>query len=274
MMTAIDLMTKQTQNLSYNTTINDAIAYLKQHKSNFVPVTASSDRWQGILTEAVMVRIFLKYQTNPERDLLIHYREYLEPIQLIHASEPYPEVVKKVMTAVGNRVFVIDDNSHVIGCVTARDILPIFVGAHPARGQVDPGHQVQEQLRSDLYLYESFFSKCPFMMHSVNRYGEIQMANQTLHALLGYEYGELVGKTIFNIYPAANHEKAKEGLKTIFHQGFHEFVRTQMVHKDGSLIEIEMVSRSLEDQNKKTLGTITVSRPLEMNQLLKVLPGV
>ena len=270
---ARNLMTPQKESLSFDTHVLEAISYLKEHRCSFVPVAASSDRWQGILTEGVMVRIFLKFQTNPEKDLLIFYRDFLEPIQLIHETETFPDVIKKVMTSVGNRVFVIDDASHVIGCITARDVLPYFVeGNRAGRQDVDPMMTINDQLRSELYLYESFFSKCPFLMHSVNRNGEIQMANHTLHALLGYEYGELVGKTIFDLYPKENHEKARNGLQAIFSQKAYQFVQTQMLHKDGSLVGVEMVSRPLEDQNKKALGTITVSRPQEMERLLRVLP--
>jgi PAS domain S-box-containing protein len=109
------------------------------------------------------------------------------------------------------------------------------------------------------------------MMHSVNSQGFIQMANEMLHAILGYEYGELIGKTIYDLYPKRNHEKAQEGIKTIMSQGYHSIVKSEMVRKDGSHVSVELASRALEDPWKNPIGTITVSRPLEMKLLLEAL---
>jgi PAS domain S-box-containing protein len=194
-------------------------------------------------------------------------------MQLIQQSEDFPEVMKKLMTAVGHRVFVIDSNSAVIGHITAKDILPFFSSQdspHTPTPNVSLGTSLPliETLKSELYLYESFFEKSPFMMHSVNPQGSIQMANEMLHSILGYEYGELIGKTIFDLYPKENHKKASAGIQTILHQGFHQIIQGQMLTKHGQPIEVELASRALLDQRSQPVGTITVSRPLKMELIL------
>jgi PAS domain S-box-containing protein len=272
MLIAKDLMNPSTPALSFDSTVTEAIEFFETHPHHFATVSATKDRLQGVLTEGNLVRVFLRYQTQTAKDALIFYRDCFEPAQLILQNEPFAEVVKKLMTAVGNRVFVIDTAGNMIGHITAKDILPYLAG-HPTQKPSMPvaPDAGMDELRSQLYLYESFFSKSPLMMHSVNQQGLIHMANEALHAVLGYEYGELIGKTIYDLYPKESHEKAQAGIQTIFTQGYHQVVQSAMVHKNGKLVPVELSSRALEDPRKRAVGTITVSRPLEMKQLLEIL---
>ncbi len=281
MKTARDLMNPVTPSLSFDSTVQDAIQFFEKHPYQFAAVSAARDRLNGVLTEGNLVRIYLRYQTQPTKEALIYYRDCFEPAQLISDSEPFHEVVKKVMTSVGHRVFVIDTQSNVVGHITAKDILPDLAGRTPQAAAASPAAGKSEspaapvgafdELRSQLYLYESFFSKSPFMMHSVNPAGFIQMANESLHAVLGYEYGELIGKTIYDLYPKRNHEKAQKGIQTILQNGYHEVVQGEMVHKNGTTIAVELCSRALEDPWSNPIGTITVSRPIEMKLLLNAI---
>lgn len=268
MLQARALMIPETPTLSFDTTVPQAIEHFKSSPSSFAVVRASPERLHGVLTEASLVQVYLKYKNDPDRESLILYRNYFEPAQLIHEHEEFTEVVKKLMTAVGHRLFVINSAGALVGHITAKHILPFFS---------QPGaetHRPSKELQSQMMFFESFFSQSPFMMHSVNHDGHIQMANQMLHAVLGYEYGELIGKTIFDLYPKENHQKAQAGIKTIFSQGYHQIVHGKMLHKSGRQIEIELVSRALEDSGAKPIGTITVSRPLDMKILLEALPNI
>jgi PAS domain S-box-containing protein len=222
---------------------------------------------QGVLTEAGLVRIYLRFQAHPEKDSLILHREFFEPVQLIQEREVFPDIVKKVMTAVGNRVVVINSAGAAVGHITAKDILPLFSQKKEIASQVSPS-----DWKTNLYMYENFVTKSPFAMHSVNSEGQIIMANEMLHLMLGYEYGELLGLSIFQLYPKAVHEKASLGLKTILSQGFHQSISSQMVHKNQSLIDVEIVSRALVNQHQNPIGTVTISRPTEMDYLVKFWP--
>lgn len=269
MTTARDLMNVITPALSFDSTVQDAIHFFESHPHGFAAVSASRDRLNGVLTEGNLVRIYLRYQTQPTKEALIYYRDCFEPTQLILETEPLPEVIKKIMTSVGHRVFVINSSGELIGHITAKDVLPYLAGKKTQKGPSNP--EAFDELRSQLYLYESFFSKSPFMMHSVNHQGYIQMANEMLHAVLGYEYGQLIGKTIFDLYPKENHEKAQAGIQTILSQGYHQVIKAEMLHQNGARVGVEMASRALIDPWKNPIGTITVSRPLEMKLLLEVL---
>lgn len=270
MITAKEIMQTSPPVLKFDESVLQAITYMSQQPTDFIAVRAADDRYQGVLTEASLMRIYLKYQTQKDKEALVFYREYFEPMQLIIESEPFPEIVKKVLTAVGHRVFVIDGKSKVIGFISAKNILPMLAGGGIGPSKNQSG--ISEPLQSNLYLYESFFYNSPFLMHSANQTGTIQMANEVLHKVLGYEYGELIGKTIFDIYPKENHKKAEEGLKKILDRGYHKITTGTMVRKDQTQIEVELVSKALMDQNNHPIGTITVSRPMDIKVLLKSLP--
>lgn len=269
MIQAKNIMHRETPVLSFSASVPEAIEFLKNHSEGFAAVQASPDRLHGVLTEGPLMQIFLRYQANPEKESLILHRDLFEPAQLTHEDEYLPEIVKKVVTAVGNRVFVINKGGNVIGYITAKDVLPYF---SPTGPQVAGDKKPLEAWKSDLYLFETFFSKSPFMMHSVNREGVIQMANEMMHTVLGFDYGELIGRTIFDLYPESAHTKAEAGIKTIFSKGYHKVVQGTMVHKQKKLIEVELVSRALTNQFSETIGTMTVSRPLDMKYLLDCLP--
>jgi PAS domain S-box-containing protein len=268
MVTAYELMNKITPSLAFDSTVIDAIEFFEKSAQPFVVVVAGKDRIHGVLTEGNLVRMYLRFQSQPGKEALILYRDCFEPVQLILHTEPFAEVVKKVMTALGNRVFVIDSQGQLIGHITAKDVLPFISGRKESKPL---GGAAFDELRSQMYLYESFFSKSPLMMHSVNPQGFIQMANEMLHKVLGYEYGELIGKTIYDLYPVENHEKAQKGIQTILAQGYHKIVKAQMVKKDASLFDVELASRALEDPWNNPIGTVTVSRPLDMKLLMEVI---
>ena len=109
-------------------------------------------------------------------------------------------------------------------------------------------------------------------MHSIRPDGQIQMANEILHSVLNYQFGELIGKSVFDLYPPANHEYVVSGMKKIFQEGYNRVQKAQMVTKTGKIIEVEVFSSSLNDQDKNPVGTITISRPLDMEYLLANLP--
>ena len=267
-------MDRETPSLLFDTTVPKAIEYFRDHPGGFVLVNATMDRMQGVLTEAGLMRIYLRYHANPKKEELIHYREFFEPVQLIQEDEPFPEVVKKVLAAVGNRVFVINPQNKVVGFITAKKILPYFSQDE----KMDRNERSQElnssmqALRSDFYFFESFFSKSPFMMHSVDKEGVIQMANEMIHLVLGYEYGELIGKTIFDLYPQSAHKQAEAGLKTIFKMGYHQVVQGTMLSKLKQEIPVELVSRILSNQLDQPVGTMTISRPMDMKFLIDKMP--
>lgn len=271
MITAADILHSEIPRLSFDATVDEAIVKMRSSQHGWLAVMAGNDRIHGVLTEGGLMRAYLRYQTHQERSSVILYKDCLEPAQLVQKSEIFPDLVKKIMSSIGNRAFVIGPDAQIIGYLTAKDLLPFFTVKTDTEAQAQV---VDDNTRSTMYMYESFFAKSPFLMHSVNKEGVIIMANEILHSLLGYEYGDLIGKTIFDLYPKEAHKYAEEGLKTIFQKGYHKVVQSKMVHKNKTEIPVELVSRVLTNQFDQIIGTMTVSRPLEMEILLKVLPQI
>ena len=273
---AKDLMRVDIPTLSFETKVSEAVEFFARTASSFALVI-TEDRVHGVLTEANLLRAFLnERQTNTSQEL-VHHRSLLEPAQLAVETEAFEDVFKKVLTAVGNRVFIINRKEELVGFIKIKDLwreIAGFVKGGPARttssgdADKDPLKRLEQQvetLRNEIFYFSSFFEKSPFMMHSADPTGRIQMANEMLHHALGYEYGDLIGRMIFDIYPEANHQMAREGLKKILSEGYHEPVKAQMITKRKKVLDVELSSRSLRDPaTGNQLGTITVSRFLDM----------
>ena len=276
---AKNIMRKVVPCLSFEATVPEAIEYFKKQEYGFALVQASASRFQGVLTEGNLMRIYLRHRAHPSEDGLIMYRQFFESAQLIHEDEPFAEIIKKLVTSERNRIFVINGESEVVGFISVRDILP-HLSLQGADGKFkstptpikEAAFPAEGDAASDLYLYETFFSQSPFLMHSVNREGVIRMANSILHRVLGYGDGELIGSSVFDIYPKNVMDLVRQSLSEILDDGDFKVVKGQMVHKTGQLVDVEMVSRALLNQKGTVIGTVTVTRPLDMAFLLNCMP--
>ncbi len=264
-MIAKNLIHQNVPTLNFDSTVSEAVEFFKRTGTDFAIVMAARDRLQGVLTESALIKMFLRYQTQSEKKELIFYRDCFDPIQLIHENEDVSSLIQKIMMSKGHRVVVINSHSEMIGFVSAKDIVALLNGESSEGSSV-----VSESQKSQLYIYENFFTHSPFMMHSVNLEGKIQMANEILHKALGYEYGELIGKTIYDLYSKRHHDNAEKGIQKIVANGFHKTIQTEMIRKDGTSLKVEVASKLLEDPWEKPLGTITVSRALNMDEILQI----
>jgi PAS domain S-box-containing protein len=261
---ARDLIHANVPVLNFDSGVSDAVEYFKKTGTDFAVVMAAKDRLQGILTESSLIKLFLRFQTQKIKEELIYYRDCFDPIQLVQESEDLSALTQKIVVARGHRVVVINRQGEMIGYVSAKDIVGLLSAT-----QKDPSSSLlSDKLNSELYIYESFFTHSPFMMHSISPDGKIQMANEILHRALGYDYGELIGKTLFDLYSKNHHEQAQKGIQKIIANGFHKTIQTEMLKKNGSILKVELASKLLEDPWKRALGTITVSRALDMDEFL------
>ena len=68
MLTAKDIMHKGSPALSFDTTIDEAIQFMRKNLYGFVAVLADNDRINGVLTEGNLMRIYLRYQTQKDKE--------------------------------------------------------------------------------------------------------------------------------------------------------------------------------------------------------------
>ena len=66
MIQAKKMMRPGTPSLSYDATVHEAIELFRNQNEGFVAIKAAEDRYQGVLTEGNLVRIYLRFQSQPE----------------------------------------------------------------------------------------------------------------------------------------------------------------------------------------------------------------
>lgn len=267
-MHASQIMKTQMPRLRFDQTISEAINILKLTSVGFALVQATEDRVQGVITHQAVLRMYIKNQVKKNDKEIIFYREYLEQPQYIHQKEDLTEIIKKIITAPSHRVFVIDDSQKVIGYISSSEIFDMFLTT--ATDDKSSYLFSKDQLESQLFLFESFFNKSPLMMHSIDSEGNVQIANEALHYILGYEYGQMIGLPLSKLYPPSIFKKAQEGLHDIIDHDSSKIVKSIFVTKNNTEIKVELVSKSLKDSQGKIIGTMTISRPEKMEDLLKV----
>ncbi len=103
--------------------------------------------------------------------------------------------------------------------------------------EVDSRMRVQNQLLESEKKFRSTFSNAAIAMMLVDRSGYVTQANKAVYNILGYDEGELIGKTFMDItYDEDIRKSAEERRKLI--NGELEFYRLQkrLIRKDGEII--------------------------------------
>ncbi|MCS6837412.1 MAG: PAS domain S-box protein [Bdellovibrionaceae bacterium] len=267
MIQAKNVMNRDIILVKHNTLLDDLFKAKEIMRNGFF-VVGDEERCHGIVTEAIFMQIFLKSKKTPEKKHLILYQSFFNPIQFAQENENLNNLLQKLLVSIGHLVIIINDDQKITGFVTFRDIMPYFVGESST---IIYAKEPQFNLETDLYYYEDFFEKAPFMMHSVNHEGIIQMGNEILHKVLGYPYPELIGKHIKDLYSPDNLAEAEKGIMQIFSEGYHSIVTTKMRRKNGSYVEVELISRALTNSHGRVVGTMTISRPIKIPILIDLL---
>lgn len=120
-------------------------------------------------------------------------------------------------------------------------------------------------------LVEKILDYFPDMIHSVNENGEIVYVNKKSEELVGLKAEELIGKSIYEIYHPSLHQEVKSGLVDLKKKGIKK-VRSQVRHKNGTPIDVEIRSLSLYNERDQFVKTFSVIRDIsETNQLKRQL---
>src|SRR5690606_3694041 len=113
------------------------------------------------------------------------------------------------------------------------------------------------------------FIDSPYMMHSVDAEGKILMANAKIHHTLGYGLNELVGQPLSILYPKSELHEAWSGLEQIKNTGHHHMTYSTMQRKNGEKIRIDISSSALKNTSGEFVGTISISREVDAEELLR-----
>lgn len=275
-MKASEIMTPQPYIISTAMDIMEAAAFYTSHSITTAPVQNPLGEIMGLLSDIDLLKAVVQYKTSAKsgHTKIIHAQEWFEPAMFIADTDGVAEVVKSLVVSPTHRVLVRDKNKKLVGIISPKDLLRSLSGekkaAQPLVDELHKLHVQIEQLKGkmnemSMYLetYDTVFQSGHYMLHSVNKEGRIVMANERLHKILGYEPGELVGKTIFDIYHSSAHQEARAGLKRVMAEGKHFLTYSIMIKKNGESLKVDLASSALKDEVGRFLGTFTISRPYD-----------
>lgn len=120
-----------------------------------------------------------------------------------------------------------------------------------------------DQLKRSEELYADLYEHSPDMYHSVDRDGTIVNCNQTEAEQLGYDKRELIGQSIYSIYPPDYYGDVRQTLQRIFDLGEElKGIEEQMLRKDGSVIDVSVSTTIVFDHESRPRFTVTVARDI------------
>lgn len=282
-----DLMTKTLISIPASKTLTEAKDVLLDNGITSLPVFDAYGKPIGLLTELGLVRAFLKVHnsTDKSKDTIFHHKEFLDTLTVVEEDVPILQAIKMLFGSGVIRLLVKDSKGKFIGIISPRDILRVVSGDFDrVMGIERELNQTQTALRkvsgklkdSDEILsrYHDYLEQAPFFIHSLDEEGNLVFVNMRLRDELGYGRGEMIGMNLEDIYTRDQVEKSRSGLKKILKQGAHDPIITTMLRKDGSILRVEAVSSALKSPEGKFFATVTMSRPLASDNMLRALNGV
>lgn len=283
---AKDIMTPNPKMVQSGHDLKDAITFFLENNLHYSPVISPMGDVLGLLSEFSLVKASLRVYLEPNKhEKVAHHVDTLEPMEFISEDATLDEVVKTLTKSPTHRILVRGKNNKVVGIISPKDILLLVSGAE--RNALDLRKELEktreqaadlsdklETLEETTKIYKNLFEDSPHMMHAVDKNGRIVMANKAIHRKLGYEDGELIGKMLTDLYPKSVLHEAISGLKKIEEEGQHQMTYTTMVRKNGAKIRVDIASSALRDEYGKFISTITISREVDSEALLRALHGV
>ncbi len=286
MIIAKDIMTQKPLSLVEDMKVTDAVRTMLNHHISSAPVLTVSGKLLGQISEVFLLKLFiLSTQKGQENAILKDHIHELSKITTVQERDRIDLVVKKIISSPFNRVLVLDDQSHLRGIISPKDILRFLVGEQSRSGSLfqeflilkDRIGILKDQLQNtqtQLSSVSSVIEQSAFLFHSVDLKGKIVLANEKIHGELGYDPGELVGKTILDLFPVDQHKMALDQLKKVAASDDEVKTYTSYLKKTGEVLKVEVISRAIRNEKGEFVATSTLSRVLDSDTLLRTLHGV
>ncbi len=259
--------------------LNDAAQFMTSHKLTTVPVVSKAGDVVGVLTDFHLLRALLRARSEASIKTLADVKDELDPVVTIHEDDSIVTAFRMMIQSPNHRIYALH-NDKLTGAVSPKDLL-LYMAGVKNKTEAVMDSMVQKQIetilkelhdtRRLLSDYQQMFQDSPYLMHSVDLNGKIIAANRMIHFVLGYEDGELIGRSLRQLYPPENFRKAMEGIDTVQKLGFHPLVNVTMVKKDGDLIRVDVASTLRKDDKGNGEGTITVGRLSDSYRMLNFL---
>jgi len=107
---------------------------------------------------------------------------------------------------------------------------------------------VQEQLRRSEERYRDLFENAPDMMASVHtETAEVQECNRALEEKLGLARGEILGRSVFDLYHPDSLARARKSFEQFQQSGEARDVELELRRKDGTRLEVSLNASAIRD---------------------------
>lgn len=253
---------------------------------HFCPVVTPMGEIIGVLSEYNLVLASLRHYLDPDKhEKVINHRDILIKPSFVEESASLDDVIKALHQSETHRVLVRDPRGKLVGIISPRDILNLLVGESKSfsnlREELEKKRKETLELTSKLTdmahiveTYRKLYDESPYSMHSVDATGHVVMANRKLYEMLEYEPGELSGVPVTQLYADSIKHEVIHGLRTVIETGHHHNIYTTMVTKSGKKLRVDVASSSLRDDQDRFMNTITISRQIDSEALLRALHGI
>ena len=114
---------------------------------------------------------------------------------------------------------------------------------------------IEEMYSNYLFLSEASLD----VIFKISASGKLMFVTPSIKNALGYEVDEVIGKTLINFVPKKEIKKALQGLSKIFSENKLNNLVLVLIHKNGSLIPVEINAELIEiEGEKRGRGTIHI----------------
>ena len=252
-----------------------------QNRITTAPVIYGFDQILGVLSDFKLVKIFLRraslMKTNgPKQYVVGYFSDEFDPVVTIDENAPIADAFKLIIQSPNHRVFA-TANGKLSGVLSPKDLLPYLSGERKALNERRSESKIQQvlselqEVKEQLQSFTEFFDLAPYPMHSATFDGTIIMANRMLHSILGYAPGELVGKSVFDIYPYMFVKEIEKSLEVIRTVGYNPVISTMLVKRDRSTLKADVATVLRRDEHGIPHSTISVTRVTEKINLMDFL---
>lgn len=258
-------------------TLEEAAQFFATHKLTTLPVVRA-DGVCGVLSDFLLLRLLLRARPEGGRNAKLgEFTDELDPVVTVEENESIVHALRMMIQSPNHRIYALNGGK-LSGALSPKDLLLYMAGVKDAHAldesihaQLETALRELQDMRRELSTYQRMFQDAPYLMHSVDMQGKIVNANRMVHFVLGYEDGELVGKSLRQLYPPENYKEALHGLETVKTIGFHPLVNVVMLKKTGEPIRIDVASTLKKDAEGRPEGTITVGRLSDSHRMVNYL---
>ena len=289
MLIAKDIMTRTPLAVFASDTVQSVADVITQRKVSSLPVLSSTKEVLGVLSEVAVLKIFIKAKAlGQTRGSIYEHKSLFEPIRSVKETDGILDIVQTALKHPHQRVFVLDSVGRLQGVISPKDILAVLNDDNEAsvpmqqelkdlRAQVATMkstkaelHQTEQRLKE----YEKLMESTNFMLYAVDANGKIVIANARLHSALGYSAGQLLGKTLHDLYPPHLWKEADEALENAKSMRAPPTSYASYLTRLGGTIRVEVTSQIVPNERGEFLELSTMARVIDSDQLLRLLQGV